>query len=210
MASAKNAARNIDETSRQLHQKLTAALGPDEHGVDAATNIGQSLSNLNQATVNMAEDTEALKHNFFFRGFFKRRGYYNLSNLKPDQYRQDKIFRDPANRRQWFTDEDLFQTRADGVETLSALGTRRINGVATQLGDAMVSRPIVVEGYASASDDHEVQFAKSRNRAILVSQYLHIHFHLDMQNVGVVSLRDLPPSGTHKEHWDGICIVILK
>jgi phospholipid/cholesterol/gamma-HCH transport system substrate-binding protein len=209
MVSAKNAAQNIDETSRQLHQTLAAALGPDEHGVDAATNIGQSLSNLNQATGNMAEDTEALKHNFFLRGFFKRRGYYNLSNLKPDQYRQDKIFSDPANRRQWFTDQDLFQTRADGVETLSAFGTRRIDGVATQLGDAMVSRPIVVEGYASTSD-HEEQFAKSRYRAILVGQYLHTHFHLDMQQVGVVSLRDLPPSGTHKDHWDGVCIVILK
>src|SRR5271170_666288 len=194
MASAKSAAQNIDATSRQLDQTLTAALGPDEHGVDAATNIEQSLSNLNQATGNMAEDAEALKYNFFFRGFFKRRGYYNLSDLRPDQYRQDKIFSDPANRRQWFTDEDLFQTGADGVETLSAPGKMRIDGVATQLGDAMVSRPIVVEGYASASD-HEEQFAKSRNRAMLVSRYLHAHFHLDMQNVGVVSLRDQPPSG---------------
>jgi phospholipid/cholesterol/gamma-HCH transport system substrate-binding protein len=209
MASAKSAAQNIDATSRQLHQTLTAALGPDQQGVDAATNIGQSLSNLNQATGNMAEDTEALKHNFFFRGFFKHRGYYNLSNLKPDQYRQDKIFSDPANHRQWFTDQDLFQTRADGVETLSALGKKRIDGAATLLGDAIVSHPIVIEGYASASD-HEEQFAESRNRAILVSQYLHTHFHLDMQNVGVVPLRDQPPSGVHKDHWDGICMVILK
>src|SRR5277367_614896 len=209
MVSAKNAAQNIDETSRQLHQTLTAAIGQDEHGVDAATNFGQSLSNLNQATENMAEDTEALKHNLFFRGYFKHRGYYNLSNLKPDRYRQDKIFSDPANHRQWFTDEDLFQTRADGIETLSAPGKRRIDGVATQLRDAMASRPIVVEGYASASD-YEEQFAKSRNRAILVSQYLHTHFHLDLENVGVVPLRDQPPSGVHKDHWDGICMVILK
>jgi phospholipid/cholesterol/gamma-HCH transport system substrate-binding protein len=209
IVSAKSAAHNIDETSQKLHQTLTEALGPDAQGVDAATNIGQSLSNLNQATGNMAEDTEALKHNFFFRGFFKHRGYYNLSKLNPDQYRTDKIFTDPANRRQWLTVEDLFQTGGNGTETLSGFGKRRIDEVATQLGDAMVSHPIVVEGYASTSDRKE-QFAKSRNRAILVSQYLGTHFHLDRQNVGVVSLRDLPPSGTHKDHWDGICIVILK
>jgi phospholipid/cholesterol/gamma-HCH transport system substrate-binding protein len=209
MVSAKDAAQNIDATSRQLQQTLTAALGPDEQGADAATNIGQSLSNLNLATGNMAEDTEALKHNFFFRGFFKHRGYYNLSNLKPDQYRQDKLFSAPANRRQWFTNEDLFQTGADGVETLSVLGKKRIDGIATQLGDAMVSRPVVVEGYAPASDQKD-QFAKSRNRAILVSQYLHTHFHLDPQNVGFVSLQDQPPSGVQKDHWDGICLVILK
>ena len=209
MVSVKSAAQNIDATSRKLHQTLIAALGPDEQGVDAATNIGQSLSNLNQATGNMAEDTEALKHNFFFSGFFKRRGYYNLSNLKPERYRRDKVFSDPENRREWFTDEDLFQAGADGVETLSALGKKRIDGVATQLGDAMVSRPIVVEGYASTSD-HEEQFAKSRDRAILVSQYLHKHFHLDVQNVGVVSLLDQPPYGVHKDHRDAICMVILK
>ena len=209
MLSAKDAAQNIDATSRQLQQTLTAALGPDEQGANAATNIGQSLSNLNLATGNMAEDTEALKHNFFFRGFFKHRGYYNLSNLKPDQYRQDKLFSNPVNRRQWFTNEDLFQTGADGVETLSVLGKKRIDGIATRLGDAMVSRPVVVEGYAPASDQEE-QFAKSRNRAILVSQYLHAHFHLDPQNVGFVSLRDQPPSGVQKDHWDGICLVILK
>jgi phospholipid/cholesterol/gamma-HCH transport system substrate-binding protein len=208
MVSAKDAAQNIDATSRQLQQTLTAALGPDEQGTNAATNIGQSLSNLNLATGNMAEDTEALKHNLFFRGFFKHRGYYNLSNLKPDQYRQDKLFSSPANRRQWFTNDDLFQTGVDGVEMLSVLGKKRIDGIANQLGDAMVSRPVVVEGYAPASDQEE-QFAISRNRALLVSQYLHTHFHLDPQNVGFVSLQDQPPSGVQKDHWDGICLVIL-
>ena len=209
MVSAKDAAQNIDAASRQLQHTLTAALGPDEHGGDAATNIGQSLSNLNLATGNMAEDTEALKHNFFFRGFFKHRGYYNLSNLKPDQYRQDRLFSAPTNRRQWFTNEDLFQTGSDGVESLSVLGEERIDGVATQLADAMVSRPVVVEGYAPASDQEE-QFAKARNRAILVSQYLQKHLHLDPQNVGFVSLQSQPPSGVQKDHWDGICLVILK
>jgi phospholipid/cholesterol/gamma-HCH transport system substrate-binding protein len=157
----------------------------------------------------MAEDTEALKHSFFFRGFFRRRGYYNLSNLKPDQYRQDKVFSDPTNHREWFSAQDLFEVGANGVETLSARGRKQIDEATTQLGDAMVSRPVVVEGYASASE-HEEQFAKSRNRAILVSQYLHTHFHLEVQNVGIAPLRDLPPPEVHKDSWDGICIVILK
>jgi phospholipid/cholesterol/gamma-HCH transport system substrate-binding protein len=46
----------------------------------------------------MADDTEALKHNFFLRGFFHRSGYYNLANLSPDTYRKNHVFSDPAVR----------------------------------------------------------------------------------------------------------------
>jgi phospholipid/cholesterol/gamma-HCH transport system substrate-binding protein len=209
IVSAKNAAQHIDETSEQLHLTVTEALGPDAQGADAATNIQQSLSNLNQATGNMAEDTEALKHNFFFRGFFKRRGYYNLTNLTPDQYRHDKVFANPENHREWLTADDLFQPGSNGLETLSHAGKKRIDAVAAQLGDSLVAGAIVVEGY-SAARDHEEQFALSRDRTILVSQYLHTHFHLDSRNIGVVSLKELPPPGLHKDKWDGVCMVILK
>ena len=209
IVSARSAAQHIDATSEQLHQTVTEALGPDEQGEDAARNIQQSLSNLNQATGNMAEDTEALKHNFFLRGFFKRRGYYTLTNLKPDQYRHDKVFANPENHREWLTTEDLFQQASNGRETLSPAGKKRIDAVATQLGDSLVAGAIVVEGY-SAAQDHDEQFALSRNRAILVSQYLHTRFHLDSQNIGVVSLKELPPPGLHKDKWDGVCMVILK
>jgi phospholipid/cholesterol/gamma-HCH transport system substrate-binding protein len=209
MVSAKSAAQNIDATSRRLHQALTEALGPDGQGVDASTNIRESLSNLNEATGNMAEDTEALKHNFFFRGFFKRRGYYNLTHLKPEPYRHDKVFANPGNRREWFTGDDLFQPGTNGLETLSPAGKRRIDGIATVLGDSLVGNPIVVEGYSEIQDGDE-QFSVSRNRAILVRQYIRTHFRLDPQNMGVVSLGDLPPPGVYFDKWDGICIVILR
>jgi phospholipid/cholesterol/gamma-HCH transport system substrate-binding protein len=204
-----SAAQHIDATSEQLHQTLTKALGPDDQGEDGATNIQQSLSNLSQATGNMAEDTEALKHNFFFRGFFKRRGYYTLTNLKPDEYRHDKVFANPANRREWLTADDLFQPASNGLETLSPAGKKRIDAVATQLGDSLVAGAIVVEGY-SATQDHDEQFALSRNRALLVGQYLHTRYHLDPQHIGVVPLKELPPPGLHKDKWDGVCMVILK
>jgi outer membrane protein OmpA-like peptidoglycan-associated protein len=92
---------------------------------------------------------------------------------------------------------------------LSLAGKKRIDGVAAQLGDSLVAGAIVVEGYSTAQD-HDEQFALSRNRAILVSQYLHTRFHLDSQNIGLVSLKELPPLGQHKNKWDGICMVILK
>jgi phospholipid/cholesterol/gamma-HCH transport system substrate-binding protein len=119
MSNVQSAARNFDATSQQLHQSVTAALGPDEQGIDAAGNIQQSLSNLNQTTGNMAEDTEALKHEFFFRGFFKHRGYYSLASLDPATYRKDKLFTNPSNPRAWLEAADLFEQEKDGTEVLS-------------------------------------------------------------------------------------------
>ena len=160
-------------------------------------------------SLSFEELIEALKHSFFFRGFFKRRGYYNLAQLRPDQYRHDKIFANPRNHREWFTGDDLFQLGSNGLEMLSPSGERCIDAVAAQLGDSLAARPIVVEGYSTAQD-HDQQFALARNRAIVVSQYLRAHFHLDMQDIGIVSLMGLPPAGLSKDKWDGICIVILK
>ena len=81
MENVHSAAHNIDVTTQQLQETIAKALAPDAHGGDAGDNIRESLSNVNEATGNMAEDTEALKHGFFFRGFFKQRGYYSMARF---------------------------------------------------------------------------------------------------------------------------------
>jgi hypothetical protein len=62
----------------------------------------------------------------------------------------------------------------------------------------------------SSTQDRDEQFAVSRNRAILVSQYLRTPLRLDARHIGTVTFQDQPPAGLSKDHWDGICIVILK
>jgi phospholipid/cholesterol/gamma-HCH transport system substrate-binding protein len=180
MGSVQSAARNLDESSQQLHQTLTNALGPDANSIDAAGNIRESLSNLNQATGNMAEDTEALKHEFFFRGFFKHRGYYSRTGINPETYRKDKLFTSPGNARVWLTATALFEQKPDGSETLSPAGRKRIDAAIAELGDAFVGLPMVIEGYDS-SPDPGGRLATSHHRAIVVRQYLHTHFQLDPQ-----------------------------
>ena len=92
MTQIRSASTQADATIQQVQQSLTQALGPDENGVTAGQNISEALTNVNVATGNMAEDTEALKHNIFFKGFFNRRGYYSLSSLSPQEYRRNKLF----------------------------------------------------------------------------------------------------------------------
>src|ERR1700733_5949577 len=105
----RSASTQANATIEQVHQSLTQALGPDPHGVTAGQNISQALSNVNSATGNMAEDTEALKHNLFFKGFFNHRGYYNLASLSPQEYRRRRLFASPHNPRSWLRADSLFQ-----------------------------------------------------------------------------------------------------
>ena len=46
----------------------------------------------------MAETTEALKHNFLVRGFFTRRGYFDLADVSVDAYRQGRAREQGAPR----------------------------------------------------------------------------------------------------------------
>src|SRR5262249_52753852 len=142
----------------------------------------QSLTNANIATANLAEDSEALKHNFLLRGFFKKRGYYNLTSLSPEEYRKERAFRDPKNRRVWLSGSELFQKGSNGEE-LSAKGKALLDAALTQNGDPVITGPIVVEGYWNGQNSAD-QLRLSQSRAAIVRQYLQAHFQLDALSLG--------------------------
>jgi phospholipid/cholesterol/gamma-HCH transport system substrate-binding protein len=208
MNSAKSAAAQLDSTAKQLNQTITEATGPDSSGETAGANLRDSLSNAKAATANLADDTESLKHEFFFKGFFKKRGYYQLTELKPAAYRQDKVFNSAANHRIWLASSELFDAKPDGSEVLSTRGKAALDSAIAQDGGPAIDQPIVVEGYSNAPALAE-QLAASRQRAILVSQFLQKRFQLDPRNVGFIALTNHPPSAAGHADYDGICINIL-
>jgi phospholipid/cholesterol/gamma-HCH transport system substrate-binding protein len=208
MESVNSAAHRIDVTTQQLQGTIAKALAPDAHGRDAGDNIRETLSNVNDATTNITEDTEALKHGFLFRGYFKKRGYYSMAQLTPEKYREDKTFVNPKNTRVWMKAAELFESRQGDGEVLSPAGKARIDAAIVELGERILSHAIVIEGYAvseASSDD----LTLSRSRGSFVRSYLHARFQLETQNIGTVPLRGVPPPSTHKNSWNGICIVVL-
>ncbi len=199
---------NLNDSARQVHQVISEMNKPDQFGMTAGANIRESLTNANTATANLADATEALKHNFLTRGFFKKRGYYNLSEISPDQYRKDCAFTDPKNRRVWLSGPELFQNGSNGEE-LSAKGIALLNATLTENGDPIVESPIVIEGYWNG-DAPADQLRRSRSRAMLVRQYLQARFQLDPRNVIIVPLKNSPPTSTERAIWDGICIIVVR
>jgi phospholipid/cholesterol/gamma-HCH transport system substrate-binding protein len=207
VAQIHSASTQANATLDQVHQSLTQALGPDANGVTAGQNINQTLSNINVATSNMAEDTEALKHNFFFKGFFNHRGYYNLASLSPSEYRRSRLFAGPHNSRSWLQAESLFQRTTSGSEELSEDGKRAIDATVVSFGDAIFAHPLVVEGYSDAAAP-AAALSFSYARAQIVRNYLVARYPFESKNVGVMPLSATPPTGLEHASWSGVCILV--
>jgi phospholipid/cholesterol/gamma-HCH transport system substrate-binding protein len=204
----KDASRQIAQASQRINLTMTDALGPDWSGESAGQNISDTLSNINLATANMADDTEALKHEFFFRGFFKKRGYYSIKDLTPDQYRNNSYFNSRRDLRTWLNAADAFGKDSNGNEVLSAAGEREIDQVIGADKDSVSDQPIIVEGYSNqASAANEM--VTSRSRTLIVARYLEKRFHLSAKNIGLMPLNDTPPPASGKDSWDGACLVFV-
>ena len=209
MTQVQSASAGANSTIQLVHRSLNQALGPDIDGVTAGENISQSLTSVNEATGNMAEDTEAIKHNFFFKGFFKHRGYYSLSSISPDEYRHDKFFTNANGFRSWLSADTLFQPGAHGTEELSAAGKRMLDAAIAGYGDAIFLHPIVIEGYSDTGERGD-QLARSYSRASMVRTYLVARFPFVANDIGVMPLSSAPPPDVKHVDWSGVCISVLE
>jgi len=158
---------------------------------------------------NLADDTEAIKHNFFLRGFFKRRGFFNLSQMTQAQYRSSKFLKGHSNERVWLNGNELFIMRPDGTEDLSKESQQHINEVLSAFVPYLPNNAVMVEGYSTEGPPSE-RFRRARARAAKVRSYLENRFGLNPNLTGVMSMSDSPPHGTGKTVWDGIALVLIR
>jgi phospholipid/cholesterol/gamma-HCH transport system substrate-binding protein len=199
---------NVQSISEQLNQTIKTALAPDEMGEDGAANIREMLSNLNRGTANLADDTEALKHEFFFRGFFKKRGFYDLEQLSSADYLKACQRQNACGSRAWLDAANLFAAGSNGTVELDEAGRQAIDSAVAPEVDSLPDHLVIVEGYSSTGTPDQ-QFVTSRRRADLVREYLQMHFHLIHSDVGIVPLRDKPPHCAGRDTWNGVAIVLF-
>jgi phospholipid/cholesterol/gamma-HCH transport system substrate-binding protein len=191
-----------------VHETVTQLAAPDEKGLTAGVNLRQSVSSLNTAAGNIADDSEALKHNFLLRGFFKKRGYYNLTNLAPDRYRNERLFVAHENERVWLAADELFQRDGSGAESLSPAGASLLERVFSRYGAKVLESAIVIEGYSDAPEV-ATRLVSSQNRSVIVRNRLRNTFQLDPETIGSVALENAPPKNAGRTTWNGVAIVIV-
>lgn len=202
--------KTIDNTqamTQQLNQAVGTFLAKGNQNENTAMALRDTVHGAQQTMTNMADDTEAVKHNFFLRGFFKRRGFYNLDQITPSKYASSEFVKKP-HARVWLAAAGLFTIRPDGTQELTGTGRSILDQSMSDLVPYLPNNPIVIEGYATNGMPDQ-RYLASRQRAIEVRQYLESRFHLNSKLVGVMPLAGQPPAGAGKEMWDGICLVLV-
>lgn len=192
---------NTRNMSQQLNQAVGTFLSSGNSNESTAAALRDAAHGAQQASTNLADDTEAVKHNFFPRGFFNRRGFYNLETLTPSKYESTEFVKKPRVRV-WIPAAGLFNVRTDGSPELSDTGRSILDQDMSELLPYLPNNPVMVEGYSQNGTPAE-RYLTSRQRAMEVREYLISHFHLDSKRVGMMPLADQPPQGTGKQLGTG-------
>jgi len=157
----------------------------------------------------LAENTEALKRNFLFRGFFNRRGYFDLDEISVDQYRRGALeTRDRRALRIWLAADVLFERDGNGKERLSTEGQARVDSAMSTFVQYPRDSPFVVEGYAREVTNDR-RYLASRYRSQLVRDYIVAKFGLNPNYVASMPLGEKAVGSPDGNHWDGVALALF-
>ena len=199
-------ARLAVEDGRAALSDLRSEEGPAGGFV---SDLRETLAHARAALSNLEENTEALKRNFFFRGFFKDRGYYDLDDISPAEYRRGTLESDTRTPlRIWLRAQLVFETDAEGRERLTEGGRARLDSAMATFLRYPLDAPLVVEGYSAAGSRDE-QYLRSRARADVVRGYLIQRFHLESNRTGVMPLGEEAAGSPDGSSWDGVALTLF-
>jgi phospholipid/cholesterol/gamma-HCH transport system substrate-binding protein len=207
---AEEIASNAREVVEQARQAVVNLQGKDGPVQGVVANVKQTLDGARMAMSGFAENMEALKHNFFVRGFFNRRGYFSLSDITPAEYRQGVLTHGGDRRmlRVWLKADVLFVPVENGEERLSDDGNARLDSAIASYLEQINSAVVMIEGYGQQGTTDE-QYRRSRARAAAAREYLISRFHLDPVRVGLMPLGSKSSGSPGDVSWDGIAIAVF-
>ena len=200
--------RAVRQSAERVEEAIARFTGPDSATQRLLVEAGEVMGRAREAMADVADNTEALKRNWLFRGYFAERGFYNLDELTVDEYRT--LLRDDRYTplRIWLAADRLFEADPGGGWTLRDGAARRIEEAMGELLQYPRTSPIVVEGYATAGEIGR-RLLDSQARADLVRSHLARAF----RRAGATGTMALgagaaeSPSGDGR--WDGVALTLF-
>jgi len=188
--SAQGAMQSVDQTAGNL-QSITSKVNNGKGTVGALIEDRSVYEHVNEAARNLQDDSEALKHSFLFRGFFKKRGYEDASDVK--QYAIAKMPAATVGKRFTYPASKLFDN-ADGAKIKK---TKMLDDA----GHFLESNPYglaVVADYSDLKGDTDKESKLTQARAAVVREYLVQHFKIDdtrVKTIGMGKSKEAPDGG---------------
>ena len=202
-------ARQVVENANNTLKGFQSKDGPVQ---GMTTSVKQTMDDARAAIEGLAENMDALKHNFLLRGFFNRRGYFDLAQMSPADYRQGALTKGSDRRliRVWRRADVLFELAPDHPENerLTEPGKAWIDAAIAPYLEHVASGIVIVEGYAQQGTRDE-QYLRSRTRASMVRDHLIGKFHLDPQATGAMPLSADSTDSPGKSPWEGVALAVI-
>jgi phospholipid/cholesterol/gamma-HCH transport system substrate-binding protein len=208
-AQAEKAMANVKDATQQAKDAVADFRGENGPMKGIAGNLQQTLASARDAMADLAENTEALKRSFFFRGFFNKRGYFDLDDVGVPEYRQGALeTKDRRVLRIWISAAVLFEQEPNGRERITDGGKARLDSAMAEFVKYPRTSPLVVEGYAHEVTA-DVRYLMSRARSQLVRDYLIGKFGLDPNFVATMAMGAEARESPSGDQWDGVAVAMF-
>jgi len=185
----KGAIDNVNQTASNLNS-ITTKINQGQGSIGALINDKKIYQNVNAGTNAFKEDMEALKHNFFLRGFFKERGYESAADLKKNEIAQlpDK----PVEKKFSYEAKKLF----DKPHTAKLKREKTLNDSGGFLQSNRFGVAVIVAS-ADMKGDSQTDHLLTEARAMVVRDYLVKNFKLQDTKIKTIGLgkSDKAPEG---------------
>jgi phospholipid/cholesterol/gamma-HCH transport system substrate-binding protein len=187
----KGAVQNMNDTTANL-KSITGKIDQGQGTMGELINNKKIFQNVNAATAALQENMEALKHNFFLRGFFRRRGYESAADLKKNEISQ-------------LPDKSAARTFSFGAGRVFAKPdtARLTNGKPlNEVGDYLQGNQFGLAVVAAKTDlkgDTEKDRLLTEARAMVARDYLVKHFKLEdtrIKTIGLGKAESAPDGGS--------------
>src|SRR5436305_13574924 len=188
--STKGAIENVNDTTNNL-KSITNKIDQGQGTVGALINNKKIYQNVNAGAAAFQEDMEALKHNFFLRGFFKQRGYQDVAELKKHEI--PELPQQPVTQKFVYEAGKLF----DKQDTAKLKDGQALKDAGEYLEDNQFGIAVVA-AYTDMKGDSEQARLLTEARAMVARDYLVQNLKLDdtrLRTIGLGKSKDVDGPG---------------
>jgi phospholipid/cholesterol/gamma-HCH transport system substrate-binding protein len=192
--SSKQAIQNATRATANL-DSISAKINAGQGTVGALVNDKQLYNNLEQTTSTMQntmvqaqagvtdfqENMEALKHNFFVRGYFKNRGYEDSEDLAQNEI--ERLPQGTSIKEFTYSAKQLF----DKQDSAKLKNQKSLNGGGDFLANNQFGFAVVVVS-AGMEGDTQKDLVLTEARAMVVREYLVENFGFDDSQLKTLGL----------------------
>jgi outer membrane protein OmpA-like peptidoglycan-associated protein len=185
------AVANVNDTAKNL-TSITAKIDQGQGTIGALLNNKKVYQNVNAGATAFQENMEALKHNFFLRGFFKERGFESAADLKKNEISQ--LPEKPVTKQFAYEAKKVF----DRLDTAKLRDAKTLNDAGSYLQNNTFGLAVIA-AYTDMRGDTEKDRLLTEARSMVVRDYLVKNFKLDdtkIKTIGLGKSKDAPDGGS--------------